>query len=309
MVYLINIKSNRLIKESIKKIVKDKPFEKFNLNNCTLNDILMEASYFRIDDSIRYMVVSNANIFGSDNVSEEDINALINYINKDYQDTCIIFTTDKEIDKRKKLVKEIIKRDCLISKELDKNEIINILTNYVKSYDYSVDYNTLSYIMNNSYNNIDIMFNELDKVMMYYSFPTSIKLDDVKIIMGSKIEDNNFHFVDSVIKKDLKVSMKMLNDLKKNKVEVTSLIILLAREYRLMYYVKELYNKLNKREIMSYLSIVEWQFNKLYNNSLNYTKEELLKNLVSLSDIDVKIKTGIFDKDTAIYPFLLEACS
>ena len=33
-----------------------------------------------------------------------------------------------------------------------------------------MDYKTVNYIMDNSFKNLDIMFNELDKVMLYYGF-------------------------------------------------------------------------------------------------------------------------------------------
>ena len=90
--------------------------------------------------------------------------------------------------------------------------------------------------------------------------------------------------------------------------EPSSLVILLAREYRLMYYIKNLYSKMNMNSLISYLSLAEWQITKLYNNSLKYSNNELLKNLVDLSEIDIKIKKGIWDKDIALYPFILDAC-
>ena len=52
----------------------------------------------------------------------------------------------------------------------------------------------------------------------------------------------------------------------------------------------------------------DWQVNKLYNNGVHYSENELLKNLVDLCNIDMNIKKGLWDKDTALYGFLLDAC-
>ena len=192
---------------------------------------------------------------------------------------------------------------------MDKRALNTTLTNYLKSFDYSIDYQTINYIMDNSYNNLDIMFNELDKIMLYYSFPCKIKLADVIKITGEEKNNNNFDFVNAVVEKNLSSSLKILKNLKVYKVEPTTLVALLAREFRLMYYIKELKDKMDTSEMMSYLSLADWQINKLYNNSMKYTKNELLKNLLYLCKIDLNIKKGYWDKDTSLYGFILENCS
>ena len=129
-------------------------------------------------------------------------------------------------------------------------------------------------------------------------------------ILGEELDNNNFHFVNAVIEKDLKQSIKIYNSLRIYKVEPTSLIILLAREYRLMYYVLKMYqNQISLREISNNLNLADWQIDKLYNNAIHYKEKELLKNLVDLCNLDKNIKKGIWDKNTAIYNFLLEACT
>ena len=76
-----------------------------------------------------------------------------------------------------------------------------------------------------------------------------------------------------------------------------------------MYYVKTLYNELGINGVIDYLHMQEWQINKLYNNGLKYTNNELLDNLVSLSNIDVGIKKGLLDKDTSLISFLMDTCN
>ena len=163
--------------------------------------------------------------------------------------------------------------------------------------------------MDNSFNNLDIMLNELDKIMLYYNMPCTIKYADVVSVVGEEKTSNNFAFVSAVIDKNLKNSLKILKALKIYKVEPTVLISLLAREYRLMYYVKNMYNKMNISDIMSYLSLADWQVNKLYNNANKFSNKELLDYLVKLCNIDINIKKGYIDKDISLYGFLMDACS
>ena len=309
-IYLISNESYRLINKEIKKITKDNKYETFNLNKSSIKEVLEEASYFSLDDNKKYLVVTNADIFGSDKLDDSITDSLIKYFNNPNENTVIIFTTQKPIDSRKKIVKELkSKYKVITTPKMDKKTINSLLTNYVKENDFTIDWETVNYIINNSYNNLDIMFNEIDKIMLYYNFPCRIKYQDVVSIVGTELDNNNFHFVEAVVSKKLDVALKTLNSLKVYKVDATVLTILLAREYHLMYYVKKMYqNKSSLSDICEYLNLADWQVNKLYNNGVHYSENELLKNLVDLCNIDMNIKKGLWDKDTALYGFLLDAC-
>lgn len=310
-IYLISNESFRLIDKEITKIVKDNPYENFNLNKSSIKEVLEEASYFSLDNNPKFLVASNADIFGSDKIDDSITDSLINYFNNPNPNTVIIFTTQKPIDSRKKIVKELKSKYKIINTpKMDRKQISSIITNYVKENDFDIDYQSCNYLINNCYNSLDIMLNELDKIMLYYNFPCRIKYTDVIAITGVELDSNNFHFVNAVIDKKLDEALKMLNSLKIYKVDSNVLATLLAREYRLMYYVKKMYqNKISLSEICSNLSLADWQVNKLYNNGIHYSESELLKNLVDLCNIDMNIKKGIWDKDIALYGFLLDACS
>lgn len=310
-IYLISNESYRLINKEIKKIVKNNNFETFNMNKSSIKEILEEASYFSLDNNQKYLVVTNADVFSADKVNDTTTDSLLNYFNNPNLNTVIIFTTQKPIDSRKKIVKELKSKYKIINTpKMDKKTINSLLTNYVKEQDFDIDWETVNYVINNSYSNLDIMFNELDKIMLYYNFPCRIKYQDVVAIVGTELDNNNFHFVSAVVEKKLDEALKLLNSLKIYKVDSNVLATLLAREYRLMYYVKKMYqNKISLSEICSNLSLADWQVNKLYNNGIHYSESELLKNLVDLCNIDMNIKKGIWDKDIALYGFLLDACS
>ena len=309
-IYLISNESYRLINKEIKKIVKDNNYETFNLNKSSIKGILEEASYFSLDNNKKYLVVTNADIFCSEKTDDNTADSLIKYFNNPNENTVVIFTTQKPIDSRKKIVKELKNKYKVINTpKMDKKAINSLLTNYIKENEFSADWETVNYIVNNSYNNLDIMFNEVDKIMLYYNFPCRIKYQDVIKIVGAELDSNNFHFVDAVVTKHLDVALRTLDSLKVYKVDATVLTVLLAREYRLMYYVKKMYqNKNSLSNICTLLNLADWQVNKLYNNGIHYSESELLKNLVDLCNIDMNIKKGLWDKDTALYGFLLDAC-
>ena len=309
-IYLISNESYRLINKEIKKIVKNNNFETFNMNKSSIKEILEEASYFSLDNNQKYLVVTNADVFSADKVNDTTTDSLLNYFNNPNLNTVIIFTTQKPIDTRKKIVKEIkTKYKVINNSKMDRKSLNEFLNNYVKQKEFNIDYQTINYIINNSYGNLDIMLNELDKVMLYYNVSCHIKYADVERIVGVELDSNNFHFVSAVVDKKLEDALKILNSLKIYKVDSTILVSLLAREYRLMFYVKKMYqSRMSLIEICNNLNLADWQVNKLYNNCLHYSENELATNIVNLCNIDLNIKKGIWDKDIALYGFLLDAC-
>ena len=179
-IYLISNESFRLINEEIKKIVKGNNYETFNLNKCSIKEVIEEASYFSLDSNVKYLVVSNANIFGSDKIGDVTTDLVLKYMTNPNPNTVLIFTTQKTIDTRKKIVKELKNKYKVINTpKMDRKSLSSFLIDYIRQNDFDIDYQTINYVINNSYNDLDIMLNELDKVMLYYNFPCRIKYDDV----------------------------------------------------------------------------------------------------------------------------------
>ena len=308
--FIISAESYHIIDEEIKKIIKDNIPLYFNMYKSTIKDVITEASYYSITNDKKYLIVTNADFLGNGKSNNDEIELLDKYYDNPNPNTIIIFTTLNGIDLRKKIVKKVKDNNNLVCiNKLDKKQINLLITNYLNKYNYSIDYQSINYIIDNSYDNVDIIYNELDKIILYYDKACAINYNDVVKIVGHEVDSNNFHFVSSVIDKDLKNAIRSFNDLKVFKVEPTVLISLLAREYRLMYYVKLLNKRMNGNKLCEYLNIRDWQLTKIYNNSIKYTEKELLNNLKDLCIIDMNIKKGVYDKDIALYSFIINACS
>ncbi len=309
-IYLIAAESYHLIDREIQKIVKNRPFLLLNLNMTTIADVIKEASYYSLDNQDKIIVASNANFFGSGKSNEEEVDLLSKYLANPSPQTTIIFTTQNGIDLRRKITKTIKDKYHLINlPKLNYQETQAEIMRVVKDNDYRITMDSVSYIQNNTMS-LDNIYEELKKIFLYYGDEKDIKYQDVTRIVGSLVDNNNFHFVAAVIAKNLQTSLKILANLKVYKVEPLALIILLAREYRQMYYLKRYQaNHRPLNEICKAMNLQDWQVNKLYNNSLNYQESELLANIRALADLDIGIKTGKYDKDVALMSFLITVCN
>ena len=308
-IYLIASESIRLIDEELNKILKDQlNIETFDLNMVSLEDILNEANYMSLFDDKRIMVVKNASLFGSDKENKTNSELLLKYMEHPNEKTVLIFTLNGKVDSRKKITKEIKEKYKLIT--IDKlmyNDLIDKIRMIVKKDGYTIDTESINYLINNCLNNYDLIYNEIEKIKIFYSKPCKFEYDDVKQIVSKSIEENNFKFVEYVINRDIKKSFKMLDDFSILKIEPISLINLLAREYRLMHMIKTLSDdRVGINNISKELGLQNWQTEKMLKNSFNYTLEELENNLIVLNECDLEMKTIYFDKYSLLKSYMLK---
>ena len=248
-IVLINGESILLINETINNMIKEnKNITSFDMNNASIEDILLEAGYFSMFEEEKFIIVRNANFFGSGKLNEKDSESLIKYLENPNSLTSIIFICNEKLDARKKLTKLLKEKYEIISiPALKYYEVENRVVKYLQKLNYKIDPETVKYIVSNSLNNYDLVMNEVEKIILYYNEPCFIKRQDVENIISKSINTNNFSFVDALIDGDLEKSLALLNDLKTMKVEPTVLISLIARDIRIMLNIKILLEQ-NKRE-------------------------------------------------------------
>lgn len=315
--YLIVSETIYNIKEKLKELTYDiSTIVNFNLNENTMDEVLQEASYFSMFDDKKCVIVKNANLFGSSkngdsNRIKEDSDRLLKYMANENNNTILIFIYNGKCDSKKKIY-NLIKDagNLFLYPSMTKTDMKNELQKVAKSNNYKIDDKSLWHIINNSLSNFDLCINELKKIMLYYNKSEEIKYEDVINLTSKSIEDNNFKLVDSIVSRDLENSLKLLNDSKILKIEPNIILSLLYREFRLMLCVI-LYEKMNYAHyaILSELKLADWQYNKVKNNIRNYNYREIKEEIVKLSNLDYKVKSGLISKDVLLINYILDLCS
>lgn len=308
MNYLISSASYRLLEEEINKIVgNEKNVFRYDLNYITLEELIEEASYFSLFEEKKYIIVKSAeNLFNSKN--KTGFSKLEKYFLEPNTYTTIIFTSETKIDEKTNLSKvfKANNNKIITIKNLTIKEIYAKLEDFFKKDKYIIDSKSLYYIINNSLNNYDLSYNNALKIKLYYQDNKQILYKDVVELVSSGLEDNSFKFVEAVIKKDIKLSFKTLNDLLLNKIDVSVLLALLIREYKLMLQVFTLEKEnVRKDEMAKTMHLQGWQLDKIIVNNYNYREDEIWELLDKIRIADEQTKLGKINQNLAIEMFIL----
>ncbi len=288
----------------------------FNLQENTMDEVLEEASYFSMFNDDKCVIIKNAKFVGtstkdSSNKVKEQAEKLLKYLEKENPHTRLIFLYNGKVDNKKKFVSLMKENNHLfIFPSLTKTDIKNELNKIVGEAKYKIDDKSLWYIINKTNGNFDLAINELKKIMLYYNKPCQIMYDDVLHLTAKTVDENNFKLVDSIIGRDLPNALIYLNEAKILKVEPSVILSLLYREFRLMLSSLILEKKKTSySSILQELRLADWQYQKVKNNLRIYNEQEIKEEIVKLSDLDYKYKSGLINRDVMLISYIIDICS
>lgn len=170
----------------------------------SMMDILNNARRFPMMADRQVVLVKEAqNIFG---LGREDIdNQLINYIKNPLPSTILVFAHKyKNLDGRKQLAKELDKAAVFVKSEKVKDHLLpGWIESYVKSKGHAIDGPTAVFLAEAIGNNLEVICNEIGKILINFSGPSSITKDLIQKYVGINKEYNNFELNKAIGVKDV----------------------------------------------------------------------------------------------------------
>ncbi|HHX16375.1 MAG TPA: DNA polymerase III subunit delta [Mollicutes bacterium] len=301
-----------LIDEEIKKIIEKHPNSeviKYDLEESSLNLLLEDALSLSLFNEHKIIIGSNANFLSASDTKgkvNQNVEDLLKYIDNPNDTSTIIFTLSTNIDKRKKIVKQLLSKS--IVKECNKLTVDNAVLfakDIFSKANFQVGYSALNKLVHKTGNNLYLLNSECNKLMIYKNEEKKIELDDVDQMVERYDIDNLFALTDAVVKKDINEALSLYQELLKRNEEPIKIIVIIANQFRLIFQVKRLKSKgLSDSEIASELAVHPYRV-KLAKET-NLSEKELLKYLTTLADLDEQIKTGKINKDVGLELFLLK---
>lgn len=313
MIYLLYGEEYFLIKEKEKEIISKCGIENiisYYFDMTKLEEIINELLYVDLFNEKKLIII---NSFSFKELEKKDEELLSKIIDMKQDNILIIKCIDSSLDERKKIIKKI-KESCKVysAKKLDRNELIDYLTNYFKINKYKIDSFLVRKIVNicgytkyskdNGY-----IYNEVNKLMIYKIKDKIITEKDIDLIVSENPENELFTFSSYVIEKDRENMFKRFKMVKELNVDPYLIFNILVRQYRLLFQIKVLKeDKLNNQAISRMLGIHPYIVEIHSNNIGLYTIDELAKIFDQLFETDRMMKSEVVDAYKILEQFLLK---
>jgi len=307
--YLLYGLEKFLIDKEIQNIMKKEKIDdinvsKYDLEINSIKEIIDDANTISLFSSNKLIIVENCFIFSRTTKKIDNIEILEEYLKNSNKDVIFIFVNlNEKLDSIKKLVK-IIKEK---SKIKEFNPLKNINSTVKNMFDdYKIENGVIELLINRLGNNLNILYQEIEKLKIYKIEEKFISKQDVNDITIEVIDIDIFKFVDDIINKNKKSAIKTYKELLKLNEEPIKIIALIASKFRLMYQSSILTKKgYTEEQISEILGVHKYPVHLAITTGYKYNPKILLKYLNDLADLDIGIKTGEKDKELALELFIL----
>lgn len=304
--YLIESSDFLSFQKEKDRIIKDKGFLEAEVSIYDLEEVELDNA---LEDLDTYGLLSNKKVIILLNIenikydeNKKDLDHLIKYINNPNPLNLLIIYSKG--NNTLKTIKEL--------KKICKNIEVNIsIKDYIKSTfkDYKIDFKAINMLEEYCLNDFTKVVSECDKLKNYKIDDKIITCDDIDILVNKKLGDSRdltFTFSRSLAEKNKKDSLEKYRELLEYNIEPLSIIGLLASQIRIIYQVKLLEEKnMRDKEISEVLGEKEFRIKKTRELTKLYSRDELLRLMQELSNMDYRLKTEDIDGNSLIELFIL----
>ena len=278
------------------------------MRESTIEEVLEEINTYSLFENLKIVICENCLFLSSETKKDNNYNIdlLIDYLEKSNNDNILIFTLNDEIDERKKIVKTIKKNVNIIKcDKLNENELFNFIKKRLNKTNFQME--DIFTFIDRCDNDLQIIVNELNKLMFYKINERYITKEDVIKLVPKRQEDNIFALVDAIVSKDTKQTFELYEMITSYfGEEPTKIIVMVANQFRLMLQSKILFNNgLSESDIAKSLKVHPYRVKLALQKSRNLSIDTLSNYLLELSELDLNIKSGNIDRFRGLEEFFL----
>ncbi|MCD6471088.1 DNA polymerase III subunit delta [bacterium] len=192
-------------------------------------------------------------------------------------------------------------------------ELINWIRKKIKKSGKNISQEALFFLAQKIGANLWQMDNEINKILAYCEKKKIIEMNDVKLLIDIKPEENIWLLINALGDKDKKSALKLLNDQIILGKDISYILAMLTRNYRILLKVKDVLNQKkyfhDVESLAKYLSIHPYAAKMALENVKKYSFKELKNIYQKLSQIDIFIKTSSLDPHLLLDLFITDLSS
>lgn len=310
---LINVlygKNEYLVNEKLKTEIKKHDVEDININRY---DLLETNSDDVLEDLVTISFFSNNKIIIIDNfkellnLREDNLKDWINYMKNPNPDVFLYIILNDLISEEFKIGKSIMQYAKLIEvKDIKGNELEKYISDYLSESKYEIDNKALKELTIRTSYDLNLIMQELEKLMLYKIENKTINLIDVEKLVSRNLEENIYELTNNLLKGGKSKTIEIYYDLLVNNEDPIRIINNVSNRVRQLIHTKLLINKsFTQSDIKDHFNISSGQAYYLMKDSKDVSLELLENILRKLTELDYDIKTGRLDKKLGFEIFIL----
>ncbi len=228
-----------------------------------------------------------------DRMPDTEKERFLDYIKDPVRETCLVMTSVKP-DMRKRFFAQLQKQWPSIQfyHPYDEDQTEKWIRSYLKQKGYRIDDEGVRFLYEAHGRELQVLQNELQKLMLYKGSPGEIEASEVAEISGHSREFNPFELAEAVGDKDLGNALKILSRLVEEGMPPLLILSALAAKFRKIWRGKELEEEgLTDQEILRNLN-VRFHEKRFLRQLHGFQEQEIARHYLQLIAIDESVKSG-----------------
>lgn len=243
--FLIEEMEQAIIDQALDKEAFEFNFARYDMDETPVELAVEDAETLPFLGEYRVVIIKNPYFLTGKTEKkkvEHDLKKLEQYIDNPSPSAILIFTSDYEkLDQRKKIVKKLKKSgEMLEFAAADEKTIFHLLQDRAGREGAVMTQEANGRLLQLIGPHLAHLVKEVDKMALYVGEEGEITPEVVDLLCAKTLESNVFSLVDKVIKGRMDEGFTILHDLLKQNEEPIRLLALLARQFRIIFQVKQL---------------------------------------------------------------------
>ena len=208
-------------------------------------------------------------------------------------DYVVMFIDETEVDKRGKLYKTVKAKHHIINFDYPgEDEVVKLLMAKAKERDVIIEKSTLHYFVRHMPENITYILTEWEKLIGYIE-NNKITKQDIDSICVFSLEQRVFEMMKKITSHQSEAALEIYQRLIQSKESPIGILVLIARQYRVLMQVKYLEaQRKSQKEISAVLKMPYFAVQENIQQARTYTFKQLEAILEECLEADRDIKTG-----------------
>lgn len=308
-IYLFTGEERFFIDEGVRAVrdrFLDAGLKDFNYNICYASDI-GASKVVEIAETLPVMAQYRVVVIkGIDEWKAKEKEALLSYINRPSQTTCLVLTATK-LDRREKFAAAVEKNGTVIlCQPIYKQNLIKWIKEIVKRKGKGIETDALYMLTDSAGNDMYTLYNDIEKLVLYCGDRKNVSLKDVEMVSSNMRSVSVFEVVDAMADrrfKDAVFALKRAIDEGEPPVRVFYFIV---REFRMILKASILIDAGESSERAATLAgVPAFKVKEFSQRIQKFSTKDLYNIFEKLIDIDRRLKGGAMRPAVVLEELLL----